>query len=304
MNRVLITGASGLLGQYLVKQLIFEKPDNKTPDILAIDLAANPFENSGRLSYHQLDLTGFSSVRAIIYDFKPDYIFNCAAYNNVDDCEVNYKLADDLNTGIVENLLSCSFNKLIHFSSDYIFSGQNGPYSELAIPDPINYYGYTKLQSEKILQASKKNYLVIRTNVLYGDGINLRHNFITWLIDSLRTDKEINVVTDQFNNPTHAGNLAGAAIEAAKMDYFKVLNIAGADYLSRYDIAIKTAEHFKLDANLIKPIKTAMLGQIAERPHKGGFNIDKAKKILKTRLIGLPEGLEMMRDYFERRGFR
>ncbi len=297
MKQVLITGAAGLLGQHLVDRLIRRNSKDQNFSVMAIDIADNPFEHSGRLKYLQADLTKFITLTADIEKFNPDYIFNCAAYTDVDGCEKNKRLADDLNIHLVENLLGLPSKRIIHFSTDYVFNGQSGPYSESDSHDPIGYYGRTKLQSEKLLEISKKNYLVIRTNVLYGAGKNIRPNFITWLIDSLRQHKRLRIVTDQFNNPIHAGNLAEAAIESAQLNYSGTIHIAGADYLSRYQIAIKTAEHFKLDSSLISPVKTAELGQIAVRPLRGGLKIDKAKKLLKTKLLGLDEGLNLMGDY-------
>ncbi|OQX92113.1 MAG: hypothetical protein B6D58_04600 [candidate division Zixibacteria bacterium 4484_95] len=298
MRRVLVTGAAGLLGQYLVNFLRSVEAVHKDISILAVDKANNPFESSFELDYLQADLISFDSIKSTIDNFKPDFIFNCAAYTDVDGCEKNKQLADALNVRLVKNLLEIhSFKKIIHFSTDYVFNGLNGPYSEEDDTDPVGYYGLTKLQSERLLQNSRRYFLIIRTNVLYGTGKNVRPNFITWMIDNLRKNKNLQIITDQFNNPTYAGNLAQAAIEAAQTDYTGVLHIAGADYLSRYQIALKTAVHFNLNSELIEPIRTQKLGQEARRPLFGGLKIDKAKNLLKTRLIGLNEGLKLMDNY-------
>jgi len=286
MNNILITGAAGLLGQSLVNKL------KDKANILCIDLSENPFSDLGKINYIQTDLTQFEALRNDILGFKPEFIYNCAAYSDVDGCETNKDLAVRLNIDLVENLMSIPRSKLIHYSSDYVFNGKNGPNSENDQVDPLNHYGWTKTRSEKLIQKSTKDHLIIRTNVLYGAGINIRNNFITWVIDNLRHDNKINVVDDQFNNPTCAGNLAEASIEAAGSQ-FGILHIGGADYLSRFDIAIKIAEIFGLNANLINSIKTLDLNQTAIRPLKGGLLIDNAVKILKTRLIGLEEGLRL-----------
>lgn len=298
MRRVLVTGAAGLLGQHLVNHLRSAEIAHKDTSILAIDKADNPFERSDYLDYLQADLILFDSIKSAVEDFEPDFIFNCAAYTDVDGCEKNKKLADALNVHLVKNLLEIhSFKKIIHFSTDYVFNGLNGPYTETDDTDPVGYYGLTKLQSERLLQNSQRYFLIIRTNVLYGTGKNVRPNFITWLIDNLRRNKNLRIITDQLNNPTYVGNLAQAAVEAAQKGYTGVLHVAGTDYLSRYQIALKTAVHFKLNSQFIEPISTDLLVQNAKRPLRGGLKIAKAQNLLKTRLIGLDEGLKLMGDY-------
>lgn len=298
MKRVLITGAAGLLGQHLVSCLGTAGTLHKDSSILAIDKADNPFDYSDNLDYLQSDLVAFDTIKPVLENFNPDFIFNCAAYTDVDGCEKNRKLADALNIHLVENLLELlSYEKIIHFSTDYVFNGLDGPYAEMDNTDPVGYYGWTKLRSERVLQSSQRSFLIIRTNVLYGTGKNVRLNFITWLVDNLRQNKILRIITDQLNNPTYAGNLAQAAIEAAQKDYTGVLHVAGADYLSRYQIALKTAIHFNLNSKLIKPTSTDQLGQKAKRPLRGGLKIDKARKLLKTRLLGLDEGLRLMENY-------
>ncbi len=297
MKRIIITGAAGLLGQHLIHYL--ESVSNTDPDfsILSIDKAVNPFKNRANIRFIQADITEFDSLKSTIEDFKPDLIFNCASYNDVDGAEENKRLTDDINVHLVENLLALSPKKIIHFSSDYVFNGLHGPYSEEDTALPINYYGQTKYRSEKILQESGENYLIVRSNVLYGTGKDIRLNFVTWLIGSLRKNKRVRIVTDQFGNPTYAGNLAEAAIEAARMGFSGILHIAGKDYLSRYEAALKAAAFFNLDSEMITPITTEKLSQPASRPLRGGLKIDKAGKLLKTGLLGLDEGLRLMADF-------
>ncbi len=285
MKKVVVTGAAGLLGQHLVKELISKF------NILAIDKNENPFEETADLRYLQADLLDWQNIETELQTFAPDIIFNCAAYTDVDGCETNKTLADNLNVGLVEDLLKIQFGKIIHYSTDYVFDGQSGPYGESDSVNPLGYYGKTKLESEQLLKKSNKPYLVIRSNVLYGQAKNVRQNFFTWLLDNLRANKKTQLVTDQFNNPISAGNLAAASLEAAESDISGILHIAGPDYLSRYDIGKIIARRFKLNQRLIEPVTTYLLKQLAPRPRYGGLKIDKAKRLLKTPLLGLEESL-------------
>jgi len=288
LRRALVTGASGLLGQRLVLRLI------EGFTVEAVDIAQNPFDNHPNLAYRRLDLTVFDSAKPIIRDFSPDLIFNCAAFTDVDSCERNKKLARSLNVGLVENLLKTEYGKFVQFSTDYVFNGKNGPYAETDKTDPVGYYGVTKLESEKILRLSRRPCLIFRTNVIFGTGKNIRPNFITWLMEKFESGERMRIVTDQYNNPIHAANLADAAIEGGAGKLEGILHVGGASYLSRYEIAIKTAEHFGFDAGLIEPIATTDLGQAARRPLRGGLKIDLAKSKLKTGLLTFEEALKLM----------
>jgi dTDP-4-dehydrorhamnose reductase len=191
--------------------------------------------------------------------------------------------------GLVENLIKTPFSKLIHFSL-IMFSMGSGPYSE---NDPVNPLGITAKPScgGRGVKESGRSYLIIRSNVLFGRAKNVRPNFLTWLIDKLRANEKVQLVTDQFNNPISAGNLAAASVEAAQTDLTGVLHIAGSDYFSRYDIGKIVARRFKLNQRLIEPVTTYQLKQLAPRPRFGGLKIDKAKRLLKTPLLGLEESL-------------
>lgn len=284
----MVTGAAGLLGQALVAKLI----ENNVVE--AIDIAESPFESHPNIGYEKLDLLDFESARPLFEEFNPDIIFNCAAYTDVDGCETNKTLAYELNVGLVERLMTIPFGRIVQFSTDYVFDGEGGPYSETDETSPVGYYGQSKLESESIIRASGRDHLVIRTNVLFGRGKNIRPNFITWLIDMFRKKKKLRIVVDQFNNPTYAANLAEAAIEAGESAIDGILHVGGDSYLSRYEIAIKTAGHFGFDKGLVTPITTEELGQTAKRPLRGGLRIDLAKSRLKTKLLTFDEALHLM----------
>ena len=131
--------------------------------------------------------------------------------------------------------------------------------------------------------------------MLYGKGKNTRPNFVLWLIQKLSSKERVKIVTDQYNNPTLADNLADAIKEAIEKNISGILNIAGSEYLSRYDFALKVAKKFNFDKNLISLALTSELKQKAPRPHRGGLKIDKAKKLLKTELLDVEKGLEYIK---------
>jgi len=286
--RVLITGSNGLLGQKLVK--IFSS-DHQTS---GIDLQAEPFIKTPNFRYQNISITEKDKLEELFASFKPDAVINAGAYTDVDGSENNKEKAWEVNVEGVKNLSKlCRENKakLVQLSTDYIFDGKAGPYSEEDTPNPEGYYGITKLESEKAILDSKIDFLIVRTNVLYGKSLGETHNFVLWVIQKLKNKEEVKIVTDQYNNPTLADNLAEAIKEATEKGISGILNIAGSEYLTRYDFALKIAEKFNLDQSLIKKVLTSELNLPTPRPLKGGLKIDKAKSLLKTELLDVEKGL-------------
>jgi dTDP-4-dehydrorhamnose reductase len=288
---VLITGAHGLLGQKLVTD--FHSHDK----VIACDLHPESLLSFPNLSYESLDITNSRQLGFHVSFYHPQIIINAAAYTDVDGCEIHKDKAWSVNVGGVKNLVNLCREqkiKLIQLSTDYIFNGEDGPYSEDDLPDPINFYGETKLESEKVIKESGIDFLIIRTNVLYGFGKNVKSNFLLWLLEKLSQNEKIKIVTDQFNNPTLVDNLSLCILEMVKKNISGVYHIAGSEYISRYDFAIKVADKFNFDKNNILPTKTELLQQKAKRPYKGGLKIDRAKGILETELRSVNQALEYL----------
>ncbi len=292
---ILITGANGLLGQKLCQGFF------PSYQVIGCDLHPQSFISLPNIFYQSLDLTYRTRVESLVRLHDPQVIINAAAYTDVDGCEIHKKDAWIINVGVVENLAGVCRErkiKLIQLSTDYIFDGENGPYSEDAPPHPVSFYGETKLESEKVIKQSSIDYLIVRTNVLYGAGKNVRKNFLLWLLEKLKSGEKIKIVTDQFNNPTLADNLSLCIWEMVDLNLSGIFHLAGAEYLSRYDFALKAANKFNFDRSLVSPTQTELLEQKAPRPHWGGLKTEKAQKILRTRLLNVEEGLELVKQGF------
>ena len=292
MSKVFITGVNGLLGQQLVE--VFSHKHQ----VFASDLHSDPFFTNPDVKYESLDILDEDKLKTLISSFNPELIVNAAAYTDVDGCETNREKAWEVNVKGVENLIEiCKQEKikLIHISTDYVFDGKNGPYSEEDLPNPISYYGKSKLEGELKIKKSGIDNIIVRTNVLYGLGEEINPNFFTWVLDKLRKKEKIKIVTDQLNNPTLADDLASAILELWEIKFTGIINISGSEYLSRYDFARNIAEEFDLKEDLISPIKTKDLKQKAPRPCKGGLKIELANRILDTKLSDISQGLENLK---------
>lgn len=300
MKRVLITGSNGLLGQKLVE--LFSRSSDYSL-LLTSKQARSVFEEDS-LSYRQLDTTNRHDVTKVFEEFDPEVVINTAAVTNVDQCEKERELAWRVNVSSVEHLVHASKltgARLIHISTDYVFDGKAGPYNELDRPNPLSYYGRTKLASENVIQVSSIPATIIRTMVLYGTGYEVKMNFALWLIKNLSEDKPTRVVDDQIGNPTLADDLAYGIMKALELERGGLYHIAGPDLVSRYDFAMALAKMFSLNKKLISPIKTVSLRQPAPRPLKSGFITLKAQVDLDLKMSGIEQGLTVFKNQIHAR---
>lgn len=291
-KRILVTGSNGMLGQRTVE--FYSRLND-------IELLATSVEDKSLLTgieYIQCDISNRNEIKKIIYDFCPDVIINTAAYTNVDKSETEREPAWKINVKGVEYISESARtldSHLIHISTDYIFDGKNGPYNENDIPNPIGYYGRTKLASENVLKISGVKYTILRTNVLYGTAKFSRPDFVKWVVDSLKNNVEIRIVDDQINNPTFIDDLVQAINSVIELRKEGIYNIGGIELLSRYEFTLMIADYFRLNKFLIKKIKTSDLNQPARRPLKSGLITIKAQTELNYRPHTVMQALELMR---------
>lgn len=282
MKKVLITGANGLLGQKLVQKL----KDNPKYQVFATGKGKSRLPENWKQGYQwlEMDITDKQQVLDVFEQVRPDFLIHTAAMTNVDECETNKSACELCNIDAVHNLIQACGpfgTHFIHLSTDFIFSGEDGPYDEYAVPDPVNYYGLTKLKSEQLLQASKLNWAIARTVLVYGLATDMsRSNIILWVKKSLEEGKTIQVVNDQWRTPTLAEDLADGCILIMEKGATGIFNISGKDFLTPYDMAVMTAEYFGLDKSLIKEVDSNIFKQPARRPLKTGFIIEKAQNQL------------------------
>jgi len=273
-KRILIFGSNGMLGQRLTE--FFSGKD----DVELLTSSAEDKSFFPDIDYRQVDIVNKNQVKKIIYDFYPDYIINAAAFTNVDACETQKEIAWKINVVAVSSIANYAWTcdaHLIHISSDYVFDGKNGPYTEEDKVYPISYYGRTKLASENVIIGSGVKYTILRPNVLYGPAKFGRPDFVKWVVFSLKKNQPIRIVTDQINNPTFLDDLVAAISRIIEFKREGLYHIGGKEFLSRYDFTIRIADYFNLKKNLITPIKTEELKQPARRPLKSGLITLKAE---------------------------
>ncbi len=255
-------------------------------------------DHADRVSLYPTDYSGSKETKEIFMRELPDIIINTAAITNVYDCEENRKTAWHANVQWVEFLVRMSKitdARLLHFSTDYIFDGSRGPYSEHDAPNPVNYYGKTKLAGENACRTSNVPCAILRTNVVYGYSTYGHADFVQWTVGKLQEGKIFRVVNDQFSNPTLTDDLGLAAYRIILKKREGIYNIGGGDWLSRYEFARKIADVFQFDPGLIVPCTSADLQQKARRPLKTGLITLKAETDLGVKPTGVEAGLITLR---------
>lgn len=294
--KILITGANGLLGQKLVKLLI----SKEDVELIATARGESRLSSYGKVIYESLDITNKEAVLNIVKKHRPDAIINTAAMTNVDECEAEKEACDKLNIDAVKYLNQAAEEVnafFLHLSTDFIFSGEEGPYDEAGVPAPVNYYGESKLLGEDVVLKSKANWAIARTVLVYGIVPDMsRSNIILWVKESLESGKAIQVVDDQWRTPTLAEDLAMGCYLIVKNRARGIYNISGGDMLTPYEMAMKTSRFFKLDESLINKTDSTKFKQAAKRPPKTGFIIDKAKNDLRYQPHTFDEGIKIVAE--------
>ncbi len=298
-KRILIVGCNGLLGQKLTRAL-----EKKTGwDVLGTSVEPERLFESP-IPYQSVDITREEQVRRLVKEFSADAIINAAAYTNVDRAEVDKALCWSINVVGVENLARAAAGAgahIFHVSTDYVFSGENGPYTEADEPSPRGFYAHSKLAAEWALEAFGVPAFVARTSTLFGLGENVRPNFVTWLISALRAGKEVTIVDDQISNPTLADSLAEVLVKAVEKKATGTYHVTGSEALDRYAFALQIASVFQLDTRLIHRGKTADLNQLAPRPMNAALIVEKVQRDLGVHLLTVEEALEQLKAQMEKK---
>ena len=260
--RILITGSNGLLGQKLLKLLA----GKNELDLLATSRGENRVSNTEGYTYKEVDITNQTQISQVFDQFKPNVVINTAAMTNVDACEDDREGCWKLNVTAVEYLIELSkthHSHLIHLSTDFVFDGEAGPYQETDEPNPLSYYGKSKLEAEKLLQASAVNWSIVRTIIVYGVGEKMsRSNIVLWAKEALEKGGPLTIVNDQYRSPTLAEDLAMACWLIAEKKAQGIYHISGKDFFSIIELVYAVADFYGYDKSGITAISSASLNQL------------------------------------------
>lgn len=294
-KRVLITGASGLLGA----NVALTASKKKDLEVYATYKSHPVRINKCRTFY--LDITHKKEVEQSVLKINPDFVIHTAALANVDHCQQYKKEAWILNVSGTENLVDAVekiSSRLVYISTDSVFDGRRGCYTEKDRPNPLNWYAKTKLAGEKIVAGRNGNHTIIRTNI-YGWNITGKFSLAEWVIDGLKNRKTLTMFKDILFNPILVTNLAEALLDICQKNLSGTFHIAGSEKCSKLIFAEKIAKIFKLNRDYIRPVNISHINLNAPRPRDSSLNITRIQKTLDTKLLNVEEGLTWMKKLQE-----
>ncbi|NYT11883.1 MAG: dTDP-4-dehydrorhamnose reductase [Methanomassiliicoccales archaeon] len=302
MRRVAVVGSSGLVGYHIIKEA-----ESRGWNVLGTFLTNDP----GVISCSSLDILDPEGVNDLLSRFQPEGVILAAAVSDVDECERNPGVAWNVNVEGTLNVaevcarLGCP---MLFISSDYVFNGlKDSPYREEDLPDPLNIYGRTKLEGERlVLEASVQN-IVCRVSVVFGwQGTSVRDNIVLKVLRRLKANEEVSLFNDQWNTPTYAPEAASLMLDLLSKDrgtisMFEgegrgIFHLSGRECVSRYELGMLVADVFDLDHNLIRPLSMEKAGMSAPRPRISCLSVVKVEAELNTSITSLREALEDMRS--------
>ncbi|MBU1165647.1 SDR family oxidoreductase [Candidatus Micrarchaeota archaeon] len=286
----LVIGASGLVGYEFYRQKKGKKGWHFTYNTNKMD------------DFVHLDAGDQAEVDAVFSEIKPEVVIFPAAMPNVNKCETEPKIAEELNLGILRNVLEAmkkhGGKKIVFFSTDYLFDGEDGPYSEEAKVNPLNEYGRIKLKCEEAIKQSGLGHIIIRTTGIFGWEKN-RKNFLYRVLDNLSQGKQLELPDNQYATPVYVKDLASATMKLIEMNKNGIYNVCGPDFLNRVELANLFADGFDLDKTLISGKKTSEFQNVAPRPLRCGLKIDKVTA-LGIRMMRIKEALVDMKKNKEK----
>lgn len=288
-KKILITGGAGFLGTTWAM---------KNADRYEVHVTLNHQRpNIQNIRSHWVDLTDSVKVHELIEHLQPDIVINTAGLTNVDDCEAQSELAYQLNVKTVQHVAEACAQlktKLVHISTDHLFSGDASLYTEVSPVNPINEYAKTKYQAELVVQKIIPSALVIRTN-FYGPSHSKKKSFTDWLQIELSQYHELKMYTDLYFSPIYIGDLIHFTNIAIEKKLAGVINITGSERISKFDFGIAYAKVFNLNQSLIHPTTLAEFPKRVVRPKDMSLSCEKFYQLTGLRTGTVLESLEKMK---------
>ncbi len=287
MTKILVTGSAGLIGRQIVKDL--------TNNDVEVYSCYNKTEPEFGIPIH-LDLTKKDEIIQILKKIKPNVIIHLGAITDVELCESQKKMATIVNTKATE-ILALESEKygafFVYLSTDYVFDGKKGLKNENDIPNPINFYGKSKLQGEIVLNKISSQYIIIRTSTPFGIHPR-KKSFPIWIKENLELKNKIPVLIDQYTSPSYVPNLSKMILEIISKKITGIIHLAEDTRISRFEFAKIIANKLDLNENLLKSSKMNEMNWIAKRPMDSSLDVSKAKKILDNK----PKKIEYSLEFF------
>ena len=287
IKKILVTGSAGLIGIQVVKDLLDNHKQvyscyNKTKPELGI--------------ITHLDLTKKDDIVNTMNRIKPDVVIHLGAMTDVELCETETELAKKINTDATEILAleSEKYNTFfVYMSTDYVFDGKVGMKKENDKTNPINFYGKSKLDGERVFKKITTPNVIVRTSTPFGIH-SKKISFPIWVKKNLELEKEISVVVNQYTSPSYVPNISKMIIEIMERKITGIIHLAGATKISRYDFAVQISKIINANKQFLKLTKMDQMDWKAQRPADSSLSVSKANKILKNKPEKIEDSLKLL----------
>lgn len=291
MQTVLLTGANGFVGYYLVRQLL-----QKGYRVVATGKGENrlPYTDEN-FRYLSLDFCDRESVEKVFAESKPAYVVHGGAISKPDECEQNREAAFLSNVTGTIHLLKEAASCHAHFiflSTDFVFSGDRGHYKEEDLRSPVNYYGLTKMLAEDEVMRYLFDWSIVRMVLVYGRSFSGRENIVTNTAKALEEGKPLKIFDDQFRTPTYVEDLVSGILLLIENGATGIFHFSGEDIQTPFAMAVETARLLGYDETRIQAVKAEEFHQPARRPPNTTFDLTKAKTQFGFRPLSFAEGLK------------
>ena len=286
--KFLVTGSAGLIGRQVVKDL------SETHEVVSCYNKSKPEFGPSM----KMDLFNHEMISNVLLEAEPDVVIHLGAMTGVDLCEKEESMAFDINakaTQIIAQQCSILNTFLVYVSTDYVFDGNSGMYYEDSVPNPLSIYGKSKFDGEKMVQNFSSDWCIARTSTPFGLHPT-RKSFPVWVIENLKKQKQIDVLSDQFTSPTYVPHLSKMLIEISERHLNGIFHVTGATKISRYEMARMVANKLNLDEKLLRDVSINELKLEAPRPKDSSLNVSKADIILNEKPQKINQGLDLFID--------
>lgn len=268
--KILITGVNGLVGKDVGYYLGFNS------EYELYGFGRSPVCYAPRVKYVTLNLLDTDKLHKYLNDIKPEVIIHCAAMTKIDQCENEQTLAESINVDATKKLAEYGV-RMIYMSSDGVFSGNAGKYSESSVTDAQNFYGKTKARGEKAIFSINKNAVALRMSI-FGYNINNNKSVTQWAAENIKNQSPISGFTDVIINPLYTKQIVQVMKFLLKSDFTGVLNIGCRELVSKYELFCMLAKKMSLPSHNISPTSVESMFFRAPRTRNTSLNVDKLKK--------------------------
>lgn len=292
--KILIAGAKSKTAEAL-QRILSSETDYELYQI-ASNIDNIPDINKTNIS--NISVFDIKALKKYCYDLQPDFIINTVGMSDINLCESNHNLCWQVNTSVVENFVAISRVldcHLIIYSSDNVFDGKKGPYSEDDRPDPINYFGKSKHTAENACLAGLNKYTIIRTSQLYGISNYNKEDFVKDCLLALDKEQIFYTSKHEFTTPTFIDDVALATYRIIQKNRTGIYNVSGTELLDMYSVCKKIASFFGFDESLIQEYTNDMIVQRNKYIKRGGLINLKAETDLNIKFSTLLSSFVVIR---------